>query len=119
MNNVKNDFLVVCILFFVFLEVRMMARYLRLVMNKPIIKKVERTGYQTTHGEAVFYVKPIDDSLVYSIKVKTTILTQFAPFFFGSAFYVIMDDEECMLLIPVSLVIIALLIFVLVQFVIS
>ena len=116
MNEITEKFFIVILLFLLFQEAKMIYLYLRLVLNKPKIKKVERTGYYTVYGEAVYYVMPLDGSLKYNIKVKTTILSQFLPFFLGREFYVILYDDKCVLLAPISIINFTLLIFFIFQF---
>lgn len=104
------------VLFLSFQEIKMAYLYIKLIMTNPKIIKVERTGYYTVHGQAVYYVLPLDGSTKVHWKVKTTILTQFVPFILGRTFSVMPCESECVLRSPVSFVLSGTLIFLLIQF---
>jgi hypothetical protein len=104
------------VLFLSFQEIKLAYLYVKLITNQPKIIKVERTGYYTVHGQAAFYVLPLDGSIKVHWKVKTTILTQFVPFFLGQTFSVMPCESECVLRSPVSFVLSGTMIFLLIQF---
>lgn len=111
---IRTVILILILSFLIYEEVKMVNLYFTLLSNNAQIKKVKRVGMKTIYGKSIIYVMPLDNSSAYPLQIITTYLSQFAPLLLGKKIRVLMIEDKCVLLNPISFLVSGALMFLLI-----